>query len=356
MKIISLLFLALTSVFAQSAQLPSISPASATVNYDKAVDTLVSLPLLTLSGGANPFSYSVHVPADYSTVVLYSPMVGFLLPGSTSAVRLAINAQHLNVGTYNIPVNFVQFSPNSPNWAVSFGLTLNVTDSGTHALPSANDRQIPHIAAGGQWRTKIRLFNTSIMNIVSEIRFYNNLGLPDTFTVNNVILGYSVVSVPARGYVDIMLTNSTGLKTGTAMIRPLSGPAPDVILSYIDNSTGFESAAEVKAPSRNILTIPFNNTNHNSTGIVISNALNFNQEVTVEFYNNQGVNIATQNFGTIKIALPGNGQFYSTVSELWPFTEGQSGSVRITGTQPALFGFGVQFDLGRGVFYTQPAF
>jgi hypothetical protein len=354
MKLISSLFFTLVCAFAQTNPFPTLSPAGATVSYDKAVDTLVSLPGVTITAGANSFAYSVYVPVDYSAVVLYSPMVGYLPPGTTGAVQLAVNAQSLNVGTYSIPVNFVQ---NSPSLVVGFNITLNVTDSRTYVLPSANDRQIPHIAAGDVWKTRVRLVNTTSSPSISEVRFYNPQGLAENFAVNGFLTNYLPgVTVPARGYLDLTLDNPSGLKVGTAMIKPLLGATPSINVVYANNSPVFESAVEVKHPSRSSLTVLFNNVGRNSTGIAISNALNFEQELTFEFFDEQGVSLTPTGVTVAKVKVPQNGQYIATVNSDWPFTAGKTGSIRITGTQPALFGFGLQFDLDRGVFYTQPAF
>lgn len=354
MKFLSILLLSLASVFAQSNPYPTLTPASATVTYDKAVDTLVNLPAVNLIAGANPFFYSVFVPVDYAPVITYSPMVGYLPPGTTGEVRMAINAQSLNVGTYNIPISFVQASP---AMGLSFGLTLNVTDSRTYVLPGATDRQIPHIAAGDVWKTKIRLVNTSAAASVSEIRFYNAAGQAENFAVNGFLTNYLPgVSIPARGVVDLMLDNPTGLKVGTATVKPLVGDVPGINVVYQNSSPAFESAVEIKQPNRSSMTIVFNNEGRNSTGIAISNALNFNQELSFEFFDEQGKSLVPTGTTVSKVRVPQNGQWIGTVNSVWPFTAGKTGSIRVIGTQPALYGFGLQFDLVKGVFYTQPVF
>lgn len=354
MRFLSIMLLGLGSLFGQTNPFPTLAPASATVTYDKAVDTVVSLPGVTLTAGANPFFYSVFVPVEYSAVITYAPMVGFLPPGTTGEVRMAVNAQSLNVGTYNIPVSFVQ---SSPNVIVGFGITLNVTDSRTYVLPGATDRQIPHIAAGDNWKTRVRLVNTSSTTSVSELRFYNAAGQSENFAVNGFLTNYLPgVAIPARGFVDLVLDNPAGLKTGTATVKPLIGDVPGINVVYMNSSPAFESAVEIKQPNKANMTIVFNNVGRNSTGIAISNALNYNQELTFEFFDEQGQNLVPTGTTVAKVRIPQNGQYIATMGTLWPFTAGKTGTVRITGTQPALYGFGLQFDLDKGVFYTQPVF
>lgn len=354
MKTLIISIFATFLAFGQANTFPTVTPAGTTVTYDKAVDTVISLPAVNLTAGTNPFFYSVFVPVDYASVITYSPMVGYLPPGTTGEVRMAVNAQSLNVGSYNIPVSFVQ---NSPNVIVGFGLTLNVTDSRTYVLPGATDRQIPHIAAGDNWKTRVRLINTSMSTSVSEIRFYNAAGQAENFAVNGVLTNYLPgVAIPARGSVELTLDNPSGLKVGTATVRPLIGDVPGINVVYQNSSPGFESAVEVKQPNKSAMTIAFNNVGRNSTGIAISNALNFNQELTFEFFDELGQSMVPTGATVAKVRVPQNGQYIATVSTVWPFTAGKTGSVRITGTQPALYGFGLQFDLDKGVFYTQPAF
>jgi len=354
MRFLSIMFLSLVSVFGQANPFPTLTPASATVTYDKAVDTVIPLPDFTLTAGAYPFFYSVFVPVDYAAVITYAPMVGYLPPGTTGQVRLAINAQSLTVGTYNIPVNFVQ---NSPSVSVGFGITLNVTDSRTYVLPGVTDRQIPHIAAGDNWKTRVRLVNSGSTTSVSEIRFFNALGQAENFAVNGFLTNYLPgVAIPARGFVDLVLDNPVGLKTGTATVRALVGEVPGINVIYQNTAPAFESAVEIKQPNRSSMIIVFNNVGRNSTGIAISNTLNFSQELTFEFFNEQGQNLVPTGTTVNKVRLPQNGQYIATVNTAWAFTAGKTGSIRITGTQPALYGFGLQFDLSTGVFYTQPAF
>lgn len=351
-KLLSVLFLAL-GLQAQST-LPTVSPASVNVTYDKATDTMITLPDIALTAGVSNFFYSVTVPAEFSAVVMYSPMVGFLPPGTTNQVRIAVFAQSLPVGNYTIPVNFVQ---TLSSWSLSFTINLNVTDSRTYTLPGAQDRQIPHIAAGGTWKTRIRLSNTSSTPSVSELRFYNAAGQSENFSVNGFLTSYlPAVSIPARGFVDLFVDNPAGLKVGTATVKVLVGEVPGINVIYQSVSPAFESAVEIRQPNRATMTIVFNNLGRNSTGIAISNALNFNQELTFEFFDEQGQSLVPAGTTVTKVRVPQNGQYIATVNTVWPFTAGKTGSVRVTGTQPALYGFGLQFDLERGVFYTQPAF
>lgn len=354
MRFLSIMLLSLVSLYGQASPFPTLTPVSTTVTYDKAVDTLVTLPELNLTAGANPFFYSVSVPVEYAAVIIYAPMVGYLPPGTTGQVRLALNAQSLNVGSYAIPVNFVQ---NSPNLSVSFGITLNVTDSRTYVLPGATDRQIPHIAAGGNWKTRVRLVNPGAVPSISEVRFYNAAGQTENFAVNGFLTNYLPgVAIPARGFVDLVLDNPAGLKTGTATVKPLIGDVPGINVIYQSALPAFESAVEVKQPNRSTMTIVFNNVGRNSTGIAVSNALNFLQELTFEFFDEQGQSLIPAGTTVAKVRVPQNGQYIATMNTVWPFTAGKTGSVRITGTQPALSGFGLQFDLDKGVFYTQPVF
>jgi hypothetical protein len=354
MRFLSILFLSLVSVFGQVNPYPTLSPASATVTYDKAVDTVVTLPPVTITAGNSNFFYSVYVPVDYSAVITYAPMVGFLLPNATNTIQMAVNAQSLNVGTYSIPVSFVQATPST---VVGFSITLNVTDSRTYVLPGATDRQIPHIAAGDVWKTKVRLVNTGIVTSVSEIRFYNAAGQAENFAVNGFLTSYVPgVAIPAKGFVDLILDNPSGLKVGTATIKPLIGDVPGVNVVYMNSSPAFESAVEIKQPNKANMTIVFNNVGRNSTGIAISNALNYNQELTFEFFDEQGQNLVPTGTTVAKVRIPQNGQYIATMGTVWPFTAGKTGTIRITGTQPALYGFGLQFDLDKGVFYTQPVF
>jgi hypothetical protein len=356
MKFLSTMILCAASLMAREVDvptLPSLNPAAQTVTYDKATDNVVLLPPVNItSKPTSPFFYFLQVPSEYAGVISANQLLGVLGAGRTGAVQLSVNASTLAVGVYHITLNFAQ----SPD-VLNYDLTLTVTNSREYVLPGANDRLLPHIAAGADWVTKVRLVNTSQSEEISEIRFYEASGLSTNFTVNGFSTSYlPAVRVPANGYVDLTLTNPAGLKVGTATIKSIIGSAPGVNAIYRNSTLKSESAVEIKPSTQTGFNIVFDNMGRNSTGVAVANALNYDQEVTLEFYDANGVKITAPDSAPVRVRVPANGQVIFISDQAYPITAGKNGVIRVLGTQPALSGFGLLFNMETGVFYTQPAF
>ena len=150
MKFISLILFAV-SCFAQIPNFPTVSPSIVNVTLDLAKDNIVNAPKVFISSNLSPFAFNTIVPNNNPAVlvwpvkmqmwalreyaaknnkpaVLVWPVQGFVPPGTTTSVRMSIINSNLTVGSYVIPVNFVQ---NSPSVSVSVGINLTVIDSRT---------------------------------------------------------------------------------------------------------------------------------------------------------------------------------------------------------------------------------
>lgn len=352
----TLLISIFTAALAFGQNLPTMSPANGSMTFDKATDTVKYLPDVTVTAAATSnFFYTTNITPEFASSVYVTPSVNYLFAGSNARVQISVAAASLPVGVYNIPIVLSQPSP-----AVILGYTLQltVTDSRTYVLPTAAERMVPHVAAGGGWTTRMRLVNTSNAASINEFRFYDAAGASTTFAINGFETDYlPAVSVPARGFLDVTLqSTNTDLKTGTVRLKTLVGAVPGVNVVYASTNPKFESAVELKTASASTFTIGFDNRGRNSTGIALGNALNYEQEVVLEWFDAVGLIIPVAGLDTVKIRIPANGQTIFTMDQRFPVTAGRTGTMRVTGQQPALVGFGLKFDLANGVFYTEPAF
>ena len=272
LAVLSMLLL-VGSVFAQT-----VSPASASVTFDKSTQTTLTLPSVTLTApGTSNYWYLASVPNEFAGVITVNPVFGAIAAGLTGTVTFSagtgINA--LDVGSYVIPVSFVPlYTSTGQNTlqSIVYTITINVTNSRTYVLPGANDLTIPHLAAGDVWKTRIRLVNTTGTASINELRLFNANGQPATYLVN----GFSTnlvpaITVPAHGTVEFIV-DAAVLKTGTATIHTSQGSMPGVNVSYICSNPRFESAVEIKPSNSSGFTVAFENNSatRRSTGIAIS--------------------------------------------------------------------------------------
>ena len=72
--------------------------------------------------------------------------------------------------------------------------------------------------------------------------------------------------------------------------------------------------------------------------------------------NAQGTSLLPVGATAPRLVVPAGGHYISVIDNDFPFTRNQKGLIRITGSQPALLGFGLIFDLNSGFFFTSPAF
>jgi len=322
---------------------PTVSPSSVNVTFDLATDTIVAVPDVTISSNAAPFAFTTVVPSNQQAVLVW-PVQGFLAPGTNQVVKMSVVNNGLSVGSYNIPVNFVQ---NSPSVSVSVGINLTVIDSRT--FTTSTDPIIPHIASGGGWTTTVRLTNTSNWISLVTLKFYEPSGTNSPFFINgNYVSEHSVV-VPGNGSVDVVLSDPLSLKTGSLDIKTVYGSG--VVAQATYSNASFEATISSSIANRDGFSLPYDNYGSFSTGLALVNYLNYTQEVAFTFYDNLGNQIHTD-----KITLPARGQTALTLDVAFPQTKGKVGSVRVKTTRSALTGFGLKFNRDKGYFTTIPIF
>jgi hypothetical protein len=354
MKFLSMLFLAVVSLWAQPNTIPTVSPAMVTVTYDLATDTVKLVPAITVTAGSSAsFFYAVNVPSNFVSVVQGGPLVGLIPPSNTVLVQFAVNASSLTVGTYNIPLTFVQ---SNPSFSVSVGLTLVVVDSRTYVFLDNNSRMVPHIAAGSPWTTRLRFTNNTNNLQICDVRFFDATGAAASFLVAGVPTQYiPAVAVAANGYTDLVVDN-TALKTGTAVIHSFMGGMPGINAIYLNSQNNIESAVEIKSSNNGTLRMVFDSVGRHSSGVAMGNSLNYPITVTLQFTDGNGVSLLPVGSAVPQVSIPANGQFIAVLDQMFPFLAQKTGVLTLTSSQPALTAFGLLFDLTNDGFYTQPAF
>lgn len=364
MKFKSALFSIL--MFAVSAAAQTIAPATASVTFDKSTQTSVSFGPVAVTAPLNTdYFYEISIPAQYASVItpVNNYNVGWIPAGTSAQVSFVSGAglAALPVGSYNIVVSLVPLYAtfqNNQN-TLTYTITLNVTNSRTYVLPGANDLTVPHLAAGGVWKTVIRLINTSSAVSINELHFFNDNGQTASYLVNGFSTNFvPAVTVPAKGFVDVVVDAPAATISGTATIHTDQGSMPGVTVTYVCSNPRFQSSVEVKPSNSSGFSVAFenNSTTRTSTGFAVSNALNYDQIITLDFVDATGTSLLPVGATAPRLVVPAGGHYISVIDNDFPFTRNQKGLIRITGSQPALMGFGLIFDLNSGFFFTSPAF
>jgi len=348
MKIFKYAFLiCLINVGMAFAQL-SISPGISSVTYDVARDTSITLPDVTLT---NNGTGGIFWNTNNNTGINIYPAVGYLPAGATVNVVIQVNASTYSVGNYYIPVNFLSKDAvitGGNSWSISYGITLTVVDSRTFVV--TNKPIIPHVASGAEWKTVITLLNPSPTASLVDIKFYDPTGQPTTFTVDGVPRGDYLTVVSAYGTSTITLFELTGpVKTGSLEFQTLYGQDPKAFANYVNNS--FEAFISADVPNSSSMTIGFDNTGTNRTGLALGNYLNFAQDITLTFYDYTGVLLDTQ-----IMRLNPYGQSSFELSQTFSKISGKRGIVKISAARNGLSGFAFKFNLSKGYFVTSPKF
>lgn len=340
MKFISLILFAV-SCFAQIPNFPTVSPSVVNVTFDLAKDNIVNVPEVFISSNLLTFAFNTIVPNNNPAVLVW-PVQGFIPPGTTTSVRMSIVNSNLTVGSYVIPVTFVQ---NSPSVSVSVGINLTVIDSRT--FTTSTDPTIPHIASGSGWKTIVKLTNTSPNVSLVTLKFYDPSGNNVAFSANNSYANEFSVAIPGFGNSDVILSDNFSLKTGSLDVKTVYGSG--VVAQATYSNSAFEATIPASLPNKDVMYMSFDNTGRNSTGIALVNSLNYEQEVTYTFYDNMGSLFHTQ-----KNLLPAKGQVSLTLDSTFPITTGKSGTVKISSPRVGLAGFGLKFNLDKNYFVTIP--
>lgn len=346
-KVLLGLFLSLGVLVAQ----PRVEPGTVSVTFDLAKDTLVQLPEVKIVNPTGPAFVYNTVLNNFQQNVLVWPPFNVVQPGNVQPLSIAIAGNNLTVGTYNIPVSFVQTAsltnPFAVNFSVSLGITLNVIDSRTFV--TSTDQVIPHIASGEGWTTTVKLSNTSSSVSLVSLKFYDQQGNNVPYFVNNNFTQEYSVVVPANGTTDVKLYDPFALKTGSIEMKPIYGTG--VTMQAVYSNDSFEATVQSSVPNKDMFNVSFDSVGRRSTGLALVNYLNYPQDVTLTFYDASG-NL----FYVNKIFVSARGQVAVTLDNVFPVVKNKTGTVRVTSPRPGIAGFGLKFNLDKGYFTTSPVF
>lgn len=348
------LLFASVCVFGQTPPPITISPLEINAVADKASATKLTWPItVALPPGTTNQSVFVQVNSFANLLppgVTVTPSAALIYPNYPATVELAINpaALTLDVGKYPfLPVTFTYTGNGVQNWSQTITLNLEVTDSRLSQLPPAIQRQVPHIAAGGGWKTTIRFVNPGIDTAIMRVQFVRPTGTPLSLVANNVYGSDAIVTIPPKGVSLLVLTDPyvphPNVTTGHAEVLPqVNGTGVGFSIAYeFPNSRGeaMEAATPGVAPDKDTLNLVYDLRNNNATGVALSNAMGFPQVATLTFFNDAGVQLYQTT-----TTLVAKGQVAFTIDKTaFPVLEGKHGIMVVKGQFKALSGLSLKF-------------
>jgi hypothetical protein len=337
-------------MFGQATAIPSVAPGTLPVSVDKAVTTKFTLenPVKLAVSGSGYFPFNVWVPESYQNVLSITPTSGFLSAGQEKEFSLTFNVQDVPVGVYNFPVIFVGTLGN--NMSVSLSVTLNVMNSFLNIpdTPVETDRFVSHVAAGGGWKTTLRVSNKYPSQMKTFVVFKNNNGQTKTFRVNGQTVFELPLVLAPNTVMDLVVDSDGALETGVASVKAASENVAGVNVIYSSAEPQFSTSVNL-TPSSNDFSLYFNNTGRNSTGMAVGNNSMEFILCMVKIYSKTGELVSVES-----LVVPPLGSKVFVLDNIFPVVRGMEGMLRIETGEKSISVFGIQFDLDSGVFYMEP--
>ncbi len=211
---------------------------------------------------------------------------------------------------------------------------------------------LAHVADGGQWTTTLTLVNLDTVPAPYTLDFYADDGSPLTLGIAGIGAVATTSGVlPVNGSTVLQTTGDQGLRQGWAYLDTLQSIGAQAIFkSQLNGRADYEAAVPIDQGSTSIL-IAFDNSGGYFTGVAIANTdSSFPANVTVTFYNAQGVQIGSGTF-----ALQPSGHVSLLLNQSYPFTAGMTGTVEFTSDNGSIVGLGLRFN-PTGPFTSTTAF
>jgi hypothetical protein len=211
---------------------------------------------------------------------------------------------------------------------------------------------LTHIADGGQWTTTFTLVNLDTVPAPYTLDFYADDGSPLLLGIAGVGTVTSASGVlPVNGSAVLQTTGGPILNQGWAYLDTVQSVSAEAVFkSHVDGRADYEAAVPIDQGSTSVV-IAFDNSGGYFTGVAIANTDNvFPANVTVTFYDPQGVQIGTGTF-----ALPVSGHVSLLLTQSYPSTTGLTGTVEFTSDNGSIVGLGLRFN-PTGPFTSTTAF
>jgi hypothetical protein len=265
----------------------------------------------------------------------------------------------------NVTVSFqVILPPNSPVNNITFGFggpgvigyidLNNQSGSGKFRFPSAsvqNQYFLTQVADGAGWRTTFNLANPSTATVNYQVQLKDDFGNPLTITAGGQF-GSSFDGMLSPGSSATLTSSGAGnLSLGIAQVSTTAPiVASGVFSSRASGRPDFEAAVPaLSSPGQSFL-LPFDNQSGKATGLALANTGNSTVSITFTFRTEGG-----STFYSASLNLNSKAKTEFFLSEKFPQTQGQRGTVVIAAASPVLAALGLCF-LPGGAFTTLPVY
>lgn len=287
--------------------------------------------------------------------ITVTPVSAVVTPYQSATFQVTIDPTKivLDIGKYPfVPVTFNYVTNGVTTWSQSITLNLDVIDSRLSQLPPSSQKMIPHIAAGGGWKTVVRFVNPGDDLAVMRVNFLRTSGNPLPLVANNAYGTDAVVNIAPHGVTVLTLTDPYApgqtVTTGHAEVFPhINGSKVGFSIAYeFPNSRGesMEAATPGTNPHADTLNLLYDLRNGAATGMALSNAMNYPQSLSLTFYDEFGKVVHTSS-----VVLVARGQVAFTLDKTsFPQLVDKQGIVVVKGQFKALSGLTLKFTQSGG--------
>ncbi|MBI5086425.1 MAG: hypothetical protein HZB13_17755 [Acidobacteria bacterium] len=158
-------------------------------------------------------------------------------------------------------------------------------------------RIIPHFAAGNEWTTTVRLINFENASAIFKLSVFDSKGNLTSVQINGSTASSYTATIPPRGLLDVVLTSSSGLKTGMLGID-FMGDIRLPFTVFFKTTAQMEGAVSYEEyPDQWLEFVQFDNTNGASTGIALADlrplSTGYGARIEVTCYDHLGSELGT---------------------------------------------------------------
>jgi len=349
MRFLITFFLFATMLVAQ----PTVTPHTLDATFGRILNNPIQLvgtaTLQNTNSGTFYFLVDVEEPYDRFTLVQYS---GYPTLQLNQTIWVYINTATFPGGEHEFDIRLRSIS--DPDNLVTLTVNIELNDSDpTLQFAPANSVVAPHIALGEGWKTRLVLSNPHDVTSTFRMKFFDargipmNVGLSSLYIDNPRTSSLTTFMFPGTSMIVDVSPVNEGLQVASVLFELIEGDVPLVNVEF-DNGIDVASVQAEKPVSDDVV-IQYNNEFPYATGVAISNSLNKEQIVNLDFYDPYGMVYLNK-----RVIIPGKGKTSFMLTD-FPETFDRVGFVRITSAYPVLNAFGLVFNVEKNTFYVTAA-
>ncbi len=204
---------------------------------------------------------------------------------------------------------------------------------------------ITHLAAGGGWTTSIQLINLGNAAAQAHLRFFDDNGLaltvPATSSLDPLLPPHSTVTIESTG------ADNSSAQSGSARLTS-DGPVTGLV-RFRYGPRDQEAIVPLETRNAGSYLLAFDNTGGLATGVGVANVASADGTIPVVVRDTAGAQLSSET-----IAIPANGHSAFVLSDRFPATANQRGTVEfITPAGGQISVLGLRFP-ASGMFSTIP--